>query len=86
MIDRIHRKRPTTDPRVMAEAVFKSRADSPPSAPVDQSLPQPRELVSLRIDRDVLDYFRAGGPGWQDRINLVLRKVASQDDMAPEAR
>jgi uncharacterized protein (DUF4415 family) len=34
-----------------------------------------RELVSLRIDPDVLDHFRAGGPGWQSRINEALKKV-----------
>ena len=36
----------------------------------------PKQAVSLRLDPDVLDYFRAGGPGWQSRINAALRKVA----------
>jgi uncharacterized protein (DUF4415 family) len=35
-------------------------------------------MVSLRIDRDVLDYFQAGGPGWQERINAALRKAAGK--------
>jgi len=35
-------------------------------------------MVSLRIDRDVLDYFQEGGPGWQDRINDALRKAAGK--------
>jgi uncharacterized protein (DUF4415 family) len=35
-----------------------------------------KELVSLRIDRDILDRFRAGGPGWQTRLNDALREVA----------
>ena len=35
-----------------------------------------KQLVSLRIDRDVLDSVRAGGPGWQSRINEALRKAA----------
>jgi uncharacterized protein (DUF4415 family) len=34
-----------------------------------------RELVSLRIDKDVLEHFQEGGPGWQDRINETLRKA-----------
>src|SRR3954465_11571978 len=34
-----------------------------------------KELVSLRIDRDILDRFRDGGPGWQTRINDSLRAV-----------
>lgn len=36
----------------------------------------PKEAVSLRLDPDVLDHFRAGGAGWQSRINAALRKVA----------
>ena len=34
----------------------------------------PKKLVSLRLDQDVIDRFRAGGPGWQSRINAALRK------------
>ena len=48
-------------------------ADLPPRP---TSLPGAKEMVSLRIDRDVLDYFQEGGPGWQDRINSALRKAA----------
>jgi len=29
--------------------------------------------VSLRLDRDVLEWFKAQGPGYQTRINNVLR-------------
>lgn len=35
-----------------------------------------KEQVSLRIDRDVLERFRAGGPGWQSRMNEALRRAA----------
>ena len=35
-----------------------------------------KELVSIRLDRDVLERFRAGGPGWQTRMNEALRRVA----------
>jgi uncharacterized protein (DUF4415 family) len=38
------------------------------------SLAAPKKLVSLRLDQDVIDRFRAGGPGWQSRINAALRK------------
>ncbi len=31
--------------------------------------------VTLRIDTDVLERFRAAGPGWQTRINEVLRRA-----------
>ena len=36
----------------------------------------PKEAVSLRLDPDVLEHYRASGPGWQSRINAALRKVA----------
>ncbi|QRG06327.1 BrnA antitoxin family protein [Xanthobacter dioxanivorans] len=62
--------------RDTAEAAFKSvtakPVEAPPPAPV---IPNAREMVSLRIDRDVLEHFQAGGPGWQERINAALRKI-----------
>ena len=33
----------------------------------------PRQHVSLRLDPDVLEKFKATGKGWQSRINDVLR-------------
>ncbi len=36
----------------------------------------PRRAVNIRLDPDVLAYFRGGGPGWQSRINEALRKAA----------
>jgi uncharacterized protein (DUF4415 family) len=35
-----------------------------------------KQLVSLRLDPDVIAHFRARGPGWQRRINDALRRVA----------
>ena len=32
-----------------------------------------KKLKSLRLDEDVLAYFQAQGPGYQTRINRVLR-------------
>lgn len=34
-----------------------------------------KKLISLRLDRDILEHFRARGPGWQVRINSTLRKA-----------
>ena len=31
--------------------------------------------TTLRLDRDVLERFKAGGPGWQSRMNDALRKA-----------
>lgn len=33
----------------------------------------PKASISLRVDQDVLEWFKAQGPGYQTRINLVLR-------------
>jgi uncharacterized protein (DUF4415 family) len=73
------------DAREAAERAFKAVTTKPadplpkaaaPSAPAVPGVPKGREQVSLRLDRDVLDHFQAGGPGWQDRINAALRKAA----------
>jgi uncharacterized protein (DUF4415 family) len=66
--------------REAAEAAFKSATSKPVELAVPESpkLPGVRELVSLRIDQDVLAYFQQGGPGWQERINYALRKVAKK--------
>jgi uncharacterized protein (DUF4415 family) len=33
----------------------------------------PKAAISLRVDADVLDWFKAQGPGYQTRINAILR-------------
>jgi uncharacterized protein (DUF4415 family) len=35
--------------------------------------PRPKQPISLRVDRDVLAYFKRQGPRYQSRINAVLR-------------
>ena len=40
----------------------------------------PKAAISLRLDADVLDWFKAQGPGYQTRINAVLR--AYKDEAA----
>ena len=36
----------------------------------------PKLPVSLRLDRDIVTWFKSSGDGWQTRINDELRKVA----------
>jgi uncharacterized protein (DUF4415 family) len=69
------------DARHAAEAAFKAATTKPVEPaprPKTPSLPGTKEMISLRIDRDVLDYFQEQGPGWQERINAALRKVAGK--------
>jgi len=72
-------RRPS-DPRTAAEQAFKAATkkpvEGPPKAP--PAVPGVKEQVTLRLDRDVLDFFQEGGPGWQDRINAALRKAAGK--------
>jgi uncharacterized protein (DUF4415 family) len=70
-------RRPS-DPRKAAEAAFRSATTPKPLEPQPKApvVPGAKEQVTLRIDRDVLDHFQEGGPGWPDRINAALRKVA----------
>jgi uncharacterized protein (DUF4415 family) len=37
---------------------------------------KPKQATSIRLDADVLDHYRATGPGWQSRVNQALREAA----------
>jgi uncharacterized protein (DUF4415 family) len=54
--------------------VSKRGAGRPPSD-------RPKQQVTLRLDADVIEHFRATGPGWQTRINAALREC-----LEPQAR
>ena len=63
-----------------AEAAFKSATTKPVApAPKSTAVPEGKEMVSIRLDRAVLEHFQEDGPGWQDRINAALRKAAGLD-------
>lgn len=64
-----------------AEAAFKAVTSKPASpAPAGpRPAPEGKEMVSLRLDRAVIEHFQDDGPGWQDRINAALRKVSGLD-------
>jgi uncharacterized protein (DUF4415 family) len=40
---------------------------------------RPKQAIKLRIAPDVLEYFRAGGPGWQTRINATLERAVIRE-------
>ena len=40
-----------------------------------QKLPT-KERITIRIDADLVEHYRATGPGWQSRINKILRQAA----------
>src|SRR3712207_8850254 len=46
--------------------------------------PAPKQLLTLRLSPDLIEHFRAKGPGWQTRIEDVLRAVMSVERDAAE--
>ena len=42
--------------------------------PVGSIKAAPKVALSLRLDPDVLAVLRATGPGWQTRVNTILRE------------
>lgn len=64
------------------EDIDKAIAGDPDAAPImtDEDLargrivyPEPKRQISIRLDREVIDWFKRQGPGYQTRINAVLR-------------
>jgi uncharacterized protein (DUF4415 family) len=41
-------------------------------------IPAPKQAISLRVDEDVLDWFRQTGPRYQTRMNAVLRSYMAR--------
>ena len=65
-----------------AEAAFKAVTSKPAAAPAPAKAvapPEGKEMVTLRLDRAVLEHFQEDGPGWQDRVNAALRADAGLD-------
>ncbi|MGB5084643.1 MAG: BrnA antitoxin family protein [Methylocystis silviterrae] len=40
--------------------------------------PPKKQAISIRLDQDLIDYFKSQGPGYQRRINAVLRSYVKQ--------
>jgi uncharacterized protein (DUF4415 family) len=40
----------------------------------------PKEAVNLRLDQDVLAELRAAGPGWQTKVNEILRAAMGLEE------
>ncbi len=60
-------------------------ANDPDAAPIDIDwsdavlvIPTKKMAISIRLDEDVLDFFKQEGDGYQRRINAVLRSYMQQ--------
>ncbi len=72
------------------EDIAKAVAEDPDAAPLDIDwtkarlvLPPGKENVTLRVDRDVLDWFRSTGKGFHTRMNAVLRAYMEAHKQQP---
>ena len=63
-------------------------ADLPPDfwAEAKVVLPPPKQAVSIRVDQDVLEWFKHQGPRYQTRMNAVLRSYMTQSRRRPRPR
>ncbi len=39
-----------------------------------------KEQIHIRLDADIVEHFRGGGPGWQTRLNDTLRQAVFNAD------
>ena len=77
-----------TDKQI-AEAV----RNDPDAAPLDVDwseavlvIPPKKKAISIRMDEDVLDYFKNEGAGYQRRMNAVLRSYVEQKRKTPAGK
>ena len=43
---------------------------------VTVELPKPKDSITLRVDHDVLEWFKQQGKGYQSKINAILKAYA----------
>ena len=67
------------------EDIGRAVANDPDAVPVDIDwsdavlvIPSRKKAISIRVDEDVLDYFKSQGEGYQRRMNAVLRSYVQQ--------
>ncbi|MGQ0642763.1 MAG: BrnA antitoxin family protein [Gemmatimonadaceae bacterium] len=49
-------------------------------------LPAPKHAISLRVDEDVLEWFKRQGPRYQSRMNAVLRSYVTRMKSTAKSR
>jgi uncharacterized protein (DUF4415 family) len=48
--------------------------------------PEPKSAISIRLDKDVLEFFKETGKGYQSRINAVLRHYMQETVRSRKSR
>ena len=57
-----------------AEFAIGDRVVRPARRPGRPKSETAKKLIALRLDPDIIERFRATGPGWQSRINAAMRE------------
>ena len=73
------------DLRASVEDDLLSLADEETGAESRWNRPRKRR-VSLRVDAEVVDWFKSKGPGYQTRMNRILRRVMMEGKKRAEER
>jgi uncharacterized protein (DUF4415 family) len=42
-------------------------------------IPEAKQAISIRLDRDIVEFFKGSGPGYQTKINAVLRSYVQHE-------
>jgi uncharacterized protein (DUF4415 family) len=66
-------------PELTAEQLAEAAVSPPVRGRGRPPIPNPKQPVKLRLDRDIVEGFKATGPGWQTRINNILGQVIKRD-------
>jgi uncharacterized protein (DUF4415 family) len=62
---------------------FAQEWDAPGAADTQSSAPKSsavavKQIVTIRLDIDMLEWFKGAGPGYQTRINQILRQYMAE--------
>jgi uncharacterized protein (DUF4415 family) len=67
------------------EEIAEAARNDPDAVPLDVNwsdavlvIPPKKQPISIRVDEDVLDFFKKEGAGYQRRMNAVLRSYMEQ--------
>lgn len=75
-------KKPSRTDWDRVNAMTDEQIDTSDIPPLDETfftnaelrMPQAKPSITIRLDPDILDWFKSQGKGYQTRINAVLRK------------
>ncbi len=83
MTENEHSTAPGSDPDTAPDLSLDDWPDKFARATVRRGRPpvaRPKVSTTIRLSQDVIDHFKAGGRGWQTRIDAALREWIGEQD------